>query len=111
MRISAVVRLRHLMFTAPRRAPPTPRPAVGESAGQRGRPTAPRADVDPVLSSTKTAAVTLARRIHGLDAELGIIHTDRPNRDSLAFDLLEAIRPDVDPTSLDSSPSAPFVAA
>jgi CRISPR-associated endonuclease Cas1 len=39
----------------------------------------------------RTACIRL-----GLDPGLGIIHTDRPNRDSLALDLLEAIRPDVD---------------
>jgi CRISPR associated protein Cas1 len=32
----------------------------------------------------------------GLDPGLGILHVDRENRDSLALDLLEAIRPDVD---------------
>ncbi len=32
----------------------------------------------------------------GLDPGLGILHVDRNNRDSLALDLLEAIRPDVD---------------
>jgi CRISPR/Cas system-associated endonuclease Cas1 len=32
----------------------------------------------------------------GLDPGLGILHVDRNNRDSLALDLLEAVRPDVD---------------
>jgi CRISPR-associated endonuclease Cas1 len=34
--------------------------------------------------------------ILGLDPGLGFLHRDTPNRDSLALDLLEAIRPDID---------------
>ena len=37
----------------------------------------------------------------GLDPGLGIVHRDTRNRDSMALDLLEAIRPDVDRTVLD----------
>ena len=75
MRISAVVRLRHLMFTAPdelrqRLAPLSVKALVNEAARLRPRP-----DGDPVLCATKTAAVTLARRIHGLDAELELLDT------------------------------------
>ncbi len=32
----------------------------------------------------------------GLDPGLGVVHTDQPARDSLALDVLEAIRPDID---------------
>jgi CRISPR-associated endonuclease Cas1 len=39
---------------------------------------------------------TLALRAVGLDPGLGIVHRDQPARPSLALDLLEAIRPDVD---------------
>ena len=41
MRISAVVRLRHLMFTAPDELRQRLAGSVGERPGQRGRPTAP----------------------------------------------------------------------
>jgi CRISPR/Cas system-associated endonuclease Cas1 len=36
----------------------------------------------------RLAAITV-----GLDPGMGIVHTDKRNRDSLALDLLEAIRP------------------
>lgn len=38
----------------------------------------------------------IAARIVGLDPGLGVIHADQPNRDSLAADLMEPIRPIVD---------------
>ena len=73
MRISAVVRLRHLTFTAPdefrqRLAHLSVNALVSEAARLRPRP-----DGDPVLRATKTAAVILARRVQGLDAELGLL--------------------------------------
>jgi CRISPR associated protein Cas1 len=39
---------------------------------------------------------TLALRAVGLDPGIGIVHRDQPARDSLALDLLEAVRPAVD---------------
>lgn len=42
------------------------------------------------------AAATL-----GLDPGIGVMHVDRPYRDSLALDLMEVIRPDVDAFVLD----------
>ena len=39
------------------------------------------------------AECVLALRAVGLDPGLGIVHTDKPNRDSLALDLLEPLRP------------------
>lgn len=42
------------------------------------------------------AEVQLALRALGLDPGLGIIHTDQVNRDSLALDVMEPIRPTVD---------------
>lgn len=39
---------------------------------------------------------TLALRAVGLDPGLGIVHTDKKHRDSLALDLLEALRPVID---------------
>jgi transposase len=73
MRISAVVRLRHLMFTAPdelrqRFATLSVKALVNETARQR-----PRSGGDPVVQATETAAVTLARRIQGFDAELELL--------------------------------------
>ena len=38
----------------------------------------------------------LAAAALGLDPGLGVLHLDTPNRDSLACDLMEAVRPQVD---------------
>ena len=75
MRISAVVRLRHLTFTAPdelrqRLAHLSVNALVNEAARLR-----PHRDGDPVLGATKTAAVILARRVQALDAELVLLDT------------------------------------
>ncbi len=37
----------------------------------------------------------------GLDPGLGVLHTDQPSRDSLALDVMEAVRPEVDGYVLD----------
>jgi CRISPR-associated endonuclease Cas1 len=42
------------------------------------------------------AETSIALRAVGLDPGLGIVHTDRPGRDSMALDVLEAIRPEVE---------------
>lgn len=47
-------------------------------------------------SESRLAATTL-----GLDPGLGVLHVDAPNRDSLALDLLEPVRPQVDAYLLD----------
>src|SRR5215469_12290814 len=39
---------------------------------------------------------SLAARALGMDAAMGIFHVDQPNRDSLACDLMEPVRPLVD---------------
>jgi CRISPR-associated endonuclease Cas1 len=44
---------------------------------------------------------SLAARAVGLDASMGICHVDQPNRDSLACDLMEPVRPQVDAYLLD----------
>ena len=44
---------------------------------------------------------SLAARAAGLDASIGIFHVDQPNRDSLACDLMEPVRPQVDAYLLD----------
>jgi len=72
-RIGTVVRLRHLMFTAPdelraRLGGLTVTQLVNEAAKLRPRPGG-----DVALHGTKTAAVILARRVQALDAELAAI--------------------------------------
>jgi hypothetical protein len=47
-------------------------------------------------AETRLAAATL-----GLDPGIGVLHLDTPNRDSLACDLMEPIRPEVDTFVLD----------
>src|SRR5207302_537827 len=37
----------------------------------------------------------------GLDPGVGLMHVDFPSRDSLALDIMEAVRPDVDANILD----------
>ena len=62
----------------------------------------PRLAVSPVnailnyLYALLEAECRLASAALGLDPEMGVLHTDTPNRDSFACDLMEAIRPDVD---------------
>jgi len=72
-RIGTVVRLRHLMFTAPdelraRLGGLTVTQLVNEAAKLRPRPGG-----DVALHGTKTAAVILARRVQALDAELALL--------------------------------------
>jgi len=50
----------------------------------------------------------LAAAALGLDPGLGVLHVDTPARDSLACDLMEAIRPQVDAYVLDWILSQPF---
>jgi CRISPR-associated protein Cas1 len=47
-------------------------------------------------AETRLAAATL-----GLDPSIGVMHVDVPYRDSLALDLMEVVRPDVDAFVLD----------
>src|SRR5207248_11175504 len=42
------------------------------------------------------AEARVAALAAGLDPTLGLLHADRPNRDSLACDLMEPVRPAVD---------------
>jgi transposase len=72
-RIRTIVQLRHLMFTAPdelraRLGVLNAAQLVNEAARLR-----PRAGGDVALHGTKTAAVMLARRVHGLDLELAAL--------------------------------------
>jgi CRISPR-associated endonuclease Cas1 len=67
----------------------------------------PRLAVNPVnailnyLYALLEAECRLAIAALGLDPEMGVLHMDTINRDSLACDLMEAIRPDVDAYVLD----------
>jgi CRISPR-associated endonuclease Cas1 len=62
----------------------------------------PRLAVNPVnailnyLYALLEAECRLASAALGLDPEMGVLHMDKPTRDSFACDLMEAIRPDVD---------------
>jgi CRISPR-associated endonuclease Cas1 len=62
----------------------------------------PRLAVNPVnailnyLYALLEAECRLAIAALGLDPEMGVLHMDTTNRDSLACDLMEPIRPDVD---------------
>ncbi len=47
----------------------------------------------------------------GLDPGMGVLHADQRNRDSLACDLMEAIRPEVDAAVLDLLASHTFAAS
>src|SRR5579862_3353542 len=49
-----------------------------------------------LAAESRLAAATL-----GLDPGIGVLHVDTPNRDSLACDLMEPIRPEVDAFVLD----------
>jgi len=54
-------------------------------------------------SESRLAAATL-----GLDPGIGMLHVDTPNRDSLACDLMEPVRPAVDAWLLDWITQEPF---
>ena len=85
-RISAIVQLRHLMFTAPDelrdRYARLPRKDL---VGQCGR-LRPRPEADSVRHATKVAALTLARRVQQLEDEIGEL-------DGLVTELVKQIRP------------------
>jgi CRISPR-associated endonuclease Cas1 len=53
------------------------------------------------LYSVLESEARLAAAALGLDPGLGVLHVDKPNRDSLACDLMEPVRPQVDAFLLD----------
>jgi CRISPR-associated endonuclease Cas1 len=67
----------------------------------------PRLAVNPVnamlnyLYAVLESEARLAISAQGLDPGLGVLHFDRPNRDSLACDIMEPSRPQVDAYVLD----------
>jgi len=64
--------------------------------------TSPRKAADPVnalLNYGYALGESVARhacQVVGLDPALGVLHTDKPHRDSMALDLLETLRPTID---------------
>jgi len=72
--------------------------------GQRSSPLTgtPRLAVNPancllnVLNALLEAEARVACLAVGLDCGIGVIHADQPARDSLALDIMEAVRPQVD---------------
>ena len=62
----------------------------------------PRAASDPINAllnygyTLLEGEATLAARAIGLDPGLGVLHTDKPNRDSFSLDLIEPLRPRVE---------------
>jgi CRISPR-associated endonuclease Cas1 len=62
------------------------------------------------LYSLLEGEAAIAARIVGLDPGLGLLHADQLNRDSLAADLMEPVRPLVDRHVLDLLRSASFAA-
>ncbi len=62
----------------------------------------PRLSVNPAnsllsyLYAVLEGEASIAARIVGLDPGMGVLHADQPNRDSLATDLMEPVRPLVD---------------
>jgi CRISPR-associated endonuclease Cas1 len=84
-------------------------PAHWRAFGARISPLthSPRLAVNPpnailnYLYAVLESEARLAVAALGLDPGLGVMHADKPNRDSLAFDLMEPIRPQVDAYLLD----------
>ncbi len=77
----------------------------------------PRVAIDPVnavanlLYALLEAESSIALAAMGLDPGIGILHTDQRSRDSLALDLMEAVRPTVDGYVLDLLSQNSFAAA
>ena len=69
-RIRTIVQLRHLTFTAPEELRERFRGLNAARMVDEAARLRPRAGGDPVVQTTKAAAVTLARRVQALDAEL-----------------------------------------
>jgi len=67
----------------------------------------PRLAVNPAnallnyVNAVAQSECRLASIVCGLDPALGFLHTDTPNRDSLALDLIETIRPAIEAWLLD----------
>jgi CRISPR-associated endonuclease Cas1 len=79
-----------------------------------GKPRYAANPANAILNYTYTvleAEATLAAREVGLDPGMGLLHVDTQGRDSLALDLMEAARPQVDGYLLDLLEGQPFSTA
>ncbi len=91
-------------------------PAHWRAFGTRVSPLtgSPRLAVNPAnamlnyLYAVLESETRLAVTAQGLDPGLGVLHFDRPNRDSLACDVMEPARPQVDAYVLDWIQSQPL---
>jgi hypothetical protein len=83
-------------------------PAHWHTFGQRRSPVSrtSRLAANPInamlgyLYAILEAEARIACLAMGLDPALGVLHADLPSRDSLALDVMEAVRPDVDEWAL-----------
>ncbi len=93
-------------------------PEHWKTVGPRRSPVSgsPRRAANPVhaifnyLYALLEAEARIACLAVGLDPGIGILHTDQRDRDSLALDLMEAIRPDIDAYILELIGSRTFSA-
>lgn len=91
-------------------------PEHWQSAGVRSSPLtgSPRLATTPVQAMLNYAYAMLEAETRialltvGLDPGIGIVHADQRARDSLALDVMEAVRPDVDLWLLDTLASRTF---
>lgn len=94
-------------------------PAHWRAFGARTSPltSSPRLAASPAnallnyLYALLEGEASIAARVVGLDPGLGVLHADQPNRDSLAADLMEPVRPMVDRFVLDLVSKRAFAAA
>ena len=102
--VDLVVPVAKVAIESLRSAAATLHVAVGRTVGTRGSPLAagPRLAVNPAnailnyVYAILGGEASIAGRLVGLDPGLGVMHADQLNRDSLAADLMEPIRPLVD---------------
>lgn len=93
-------------------------PAHWTTLGARSSPLtgSPRLAANPInailnyVYAILEGEASIAARVVGLDPGLGVLHADQPNRDSLAADLMEPIRPVVDRAVFDLLGRRPFSA-
>ncbi len=94
-------------------------PAHWRTVGSRSSPLTggPRLAANPAnallnyLYALLEGEASVAARIVGLDPGMGVLHADQPNRDSLACDLMEPIRPVIESDVLRLLAARPFAAA
>ncbi|HEV3090545.1 MAG TPA: CRISPR-associated endonuclease Cas1 [Candidatus Cybelea sp.] len=78
---------------------------------------APRAAISPIdgmrnyLFACLESEARLALLVHGCDVQMGVLHADQRNRDSLALDAMEPVRSEVDAFLLDLLEDRTFTTA